>query len=163
MKNRLKIILIGVLVAAVGVSLMPTTPAHAAWPHPAPHGQFDASGYCNGYTNTVKGTWGFTGLLNSPLPGGDTYKLRFKAYTVGAGYSAWTPWYGPYAVRQSPGFNWVPLSPVFYIQRGVWTAVYMDVYSAKTGKIAGDWLKQDRAGGELSEVSPDGLYCKALG
>jgi hypothetical protein len=161
-----RILLVGTLAGVIGFSAVPVTPANADWPYPAAVNGFSANGTCWGNDFTkAKGDWYFTGSLNSPLAGGDTYKIQFRPFVNGK-YGEWTKgWWGPYQVPQAGPSSFLPVRiPVaISMDRGAWIAVQMKIYSVKKGQEYTDWLKQDALGPRSwAEVSPDGYYCKAL-
>jgi hypothetical protein len=132
--------------------------ASAAWQSAGSYANnnFSAVGSCNTF-------YGFTGMLNSPHAGGDSYKLRFKMYVDGVGWTNWRGWFGYYQVRyQGAGWNLVNIPGLFGMSAlgNRWVKVYMELYSWKDQRTYGDYLMTTRVGGDLTETS--GVWCRNL-
>jgi hypothetical protein len=131
----------------------------AAWPRGA-HGYFNAAGYCDYDFDHGRVLYKFSGLLTSPLAGGDRYWLRFWAYThEGAGWQRITGWLGAHDVPlQGQGaFTWA-VYDLFYPARRKWTAGYMEVWSYRHGRAFGDYLLTDQLGGG-GITTTTGVWC----
>ena len=131
----------------------------SAWPR-GPHGYFNATGYCDYSLERGRALYSFTGLLTSPLAGGDRYWLRFWAYThEGGGWQRMTDWLGPHDVPQQgqSGFTWASYN-LFYPARKKWVAGYMEVWSYRHGKAFGDYLQADQLGGG-GITTTSGVWC----
>jgi hypothetical protein len=123
----------------------------AAWPAPwqVANGQFYAVGSCEASgNNPPQSTYSLGAALSSTLPGGDYWALSFWArfsngvvFTEAVRLPLTTGgfWSDYYPVRQTPGW-WPVVGPLFKLPPGIWSTVYMKIFSWKTKQVVGDYL-----------------------